>query len=132
MTCCAAVWQELTMAIKTTNRLVAVPRRIEFVILQTDSSLPVALHLALCAVVTFSYGAVAYFCTDFHHADVAPLTGALIPAEAGMQASSAFLGFRLALQLKVKADQPEAEASASLPGMTTVLLGSRRIGIPNR
>jgi hypothetical protein len=89
------------MAIKTTNRLVAVPRRIEFVILQTDSSLPVALHLALCDVVTFSYGAVAYFCTDFHHADVAPSPAHSFPRKRECRLLQPFLdsGSRFNLRL---------------------------------
>ena len=54
------------------SRLVAAPRRIEFVSLRTDSSPRVALHLASSDAVTFGYGVVAYSDTDFHRADVAP------------------------------------------------------------
>src|SRR3972149_2503139 len=70
------------------SRLVAASRRIEFVILRTASSPPGAPHLPPPPrgdAVTFGYGVVAYSGMDFHHADVAPLTGALIPAKAGIQ-----------------------------------------------
>src|SRR6266516_6718755 len=55
------------------SKLVAAPRRNRFVILRTDSSLPVAPHPALTTdAVTFSYGAVAHSGTDLHRADIAP------------------------------------------------------------